>query len=396
MNDKIEKIISLLIKNKNVLLYGPPGTGKTWLVSQIISHIKNREISGTTPTLVLGNDSEQFGLTNGNYEKDEFPSRMNIEWITFHQNYSYDEFIIGKRPIPKDGGIILEPHFGILMSCALNVSLSNEQKGCLLIIDEINRANASQVFGELITLMDGGYRETINGHENPDAINITFPGISYHDNKSEPIKILRGNTSHEIPDDWKFPEHIYILATMNSVDKAALPLDSALTRRFTKVEVKPDVDLLLSKFNLSREVLDTKINEIKEDESQIGTLSAEETIILLLDRFNLYITSEFGDDYEIGHSLVWDVVQCDPADRWKAAIDTWDYKLLPQIIERYIGRYDSLRELFKVDSSEISKLAFTERLRIGSKESLESPFRIKPLGELDFNSACDILRLLAI
>ena len=94
--------------------------------------------------------------------------------------------------------------------------------GCLLIIDELNRANASQVFGEFITLLDSDYRSTIRDVPNPNALRVRLPGIAYDNAVSESIRMLREGGTYQLPHDWTFPEHIYVLATMNSVDKAAL------------------------------------------------------------------------------------------------------------------------------------------------------------------------------
>jgi len=395
-NPQVEEVLTALAKSKNVLLYGPPGTGKTWLVSELLAYLKEREPSGGQPTLKLGDTNNQFGTSAGNDDLEDLPQNLEVEWVTFHQSYSYEEFIIGKRPKPLDGGIVLEPHFGVLMSIAVKISQGDAQNGCLLIIDEINRANASQVFGEFITLLDPDYRATINGTPNSEALKIRLPGIAYEDGTSEAITMLRGGGTHKLPEDWTFPENLYVLATMNSIDKAALPLDSALTRRFHRVEMMPNLDILAQGLEINLDNLATKARDIRQESESIDTLTAEETTILLLDRLNVLIATDMGEDFELGHTLVRSVITTSNDQRWAALIKVWDHVLLPQLMERYSGRNDSLRELLKVSPDSPTSEAFRERVQIGADASIDAPLMLNPLRYLDEQTATNILRQLAI
>jgi len=390
---QVKEVVAALAKSKNLLLYGPPGTGKTWLVSELVTYLKEREPGGGRPTLRLGATVDQFGMSAGNEDLEDLPQELEVEWVTFHQSYSYEEFIIGKRPKPLDGGIVLEPHFGILMSIAVKIG---QKTGCLLIIDEINRANASQVFGEFITLLDPDYRATIGGESNPKAVEIRLPGIAYENGESEAITMLRGGETHKLPEDWTFPEHLYVLATMNSADKAALPLDSALTRRFRRIEMRPNLDLLAQWLKVDLENLETKIRPIREGSEQIDTLTAEETTVLLLDRINVLIATDMGEDFELGHTLVRSVSTASTDKRWETLISAWDCFLLPQLMERYAGRDDSLRELLKVGPDSQTSEAFAERSQIGAEVPINAPLLLNPLRYLAEPTATNILRQLAI
>jgi 5-methylcytosine-specific restriction protein B len=316
--------------------------------------------------------------------------------VTFHQGYSYEDFIIGKRPKPFDGGIVLEPHFGVLMSIAIRISQEADIDGYLLIIDEINRANASQVFGEFITLLDPDYRATIEGTPNTKALKIRLPGIAYKDGLSEKITMLREGGTFQLPEDWVFPEHLYVLATMNSVDKAALPLDSALTRRFHRITMTPDLDLLAKELGVDLAKLPTKARSIREGSESIDTLTAEETTVLLLDRLNVFIATDIGEDFELGQTLVWSVVGAKPEARWAKLINAWDHVLLPQLMERYAGRDDSLRELLKVAPESKTVEAFCDRVPMGGDTFVEAPLKLNPFSSLTQSTAISILRELAI
>ncbi len=276
------------------------------------------------------------------------------------------------------------------------MSQGDGQEGCLLIIDEINRANASQVFGEFITLLDPAYRATVGGAPNTEALKIRLPGIAYEGGESEAITMLRGGGTYNLPEDWTFPEHLYILSTMNSVDKAALPLDSALTRRFHRIEMKPNIDLLAQDLKVDMASLATKARTIREEGESIDTLTAEETTVLLLDRLNVLIATDMGEDFELGHTLVRSVVTANTDKRWVMLIRVWDHILLPQLMERYAGRDDSLRELLKVAPGSQTIVAFCERAQIGGDIPVDAPLRFNPLGSLTESTATSVLRELAI
>lgn len=391
----VAEVISALATHKNVLLYGPPGTGKTWLATQVVAFLGEQQGGGGRPTLRLGMTRDQFGTAEGR-RADELPRNVEIEWVTFHQSYSYEEFILGRRPKPEGAGIILEPHFGLLMSMAVRIQQSEGSQGCLLIIDELNRANASQVFGEFITLLDPDYRSTIRGAPNPHALRVRLPGIAYEKGVSEPVRMLREGGTYKLPHDWTFPEHIYVLATMNSVDKAALPLDSALTRRFHRIEMRPDIGLLAEKLGVDLEALAAKARSIRMDGQDSSTLTAEEVSVLLLDRLNVSISSDMGEDFEIGHSFFWPVVTSEASARWLALIGAWDRSIFPQIMERYAGRTDALRELLKVAPGSKTQAAFQDRGRIGSEVDTDAPLHVTPLGRLTPEAARAVLTALAI
>jgi hypothetical protein len=394
----VTQIVTALATSKNVLLYGPPGTGKTWLVSEVIAHLKNRAggvSSGGRPTLKTGAAGEQFGTAAGS-QIGEIPNNIVVEWVTFHQSYSYEEFIVGQRPRPEGGGIVLEPHFGLLMTIAVQIQNSDGPDACLLIIDELNRANTGQVFGEFITLLDPEYRSTVGGVANDRAVSVRLPGIAYENGSSEPIRMLRGGGSYALPEDWTFPEHVYVLATMNSVDKAALPLDSALTRRFHRIEIKPSPQSLASRLSVEMDALGAKASQIRGGEQPATSLTPEETAVLLLDRVNAFIGTDMGEDFEIGHALLWDVGATPAGERWKALASAWDRALLPQILERYAGRIDALTELLKADPSTPTAEAFRERRLIGSETPIPGALELLPLLSLPEETAAAVLQHLAI
>jgi 5-methylcytosine-specific restriction protein B len=391
----VADVVAALSTSKNVLLYGPPGTGKTWLVSQVVAYVRQKSAAGGQPTLIMGAVEDQFGTAAG-ADTDLLPDAMDVEWVTFHQSYSYEEFILGRRPVPTDGALKLEPYFGLLMTIAVRVKSAGAPDACLLIIDELNRANTGQVFGEFITLLDPEYRETVRGEENPNALNIALPGLAYENGTSEPIKMLRGGGSFQLPEDWTFPEQVYVLATMNSVDKAALPLDSALTRRFHRIEMRPDPALLAEHLGTNLGEVAAHIQAVREGALPIDDLSAEDVAVLILDRLNNAISADMGDDFELGHSLLWRVGSVPIAARWTALFEAWDRSVFPQLAERYAGRIEPLKELLKVAPASATANAFHERLAIGGASPTEGTLVVQPLSRLPEDQARAVLRNLVL
>ena len=390
--------LTALADHKNVLLYGPPGTGKTWLLSNILNLLSSQpKAEGGRPVLNVGNRNEVFGAAGEGGLDLPLPEKMTFDWVTFHQSYSYEEFIIGKFPLPKEGGVVLQPFFGLLMNAAINLSEAGPDAGHVIIIDELNRANASQVFGEFITLLDSDYRATIKGEVNPHALSIKLPGIRYKDGVSEPIGRFANDEFYQLPEDWKFPENLYILATMNSVDRAALPLDSALTRRFFQLKMAPDLVHFAALLAVDLEALATKANALRGANADgAEALTAVECSILLLDRLNIIIASELGKDFELGHALLMDVERASAENKWAALVSVWDSKIYPQLSERFLQDSDTMRDILKTTSPDVVGEFIFERSQIGQDPPPNASIEVKGFSTGPVEAATEVLRFLAL
>jgi hypothetical protein len=166
--EEFKKVGDLLITYKQIILYGPPGTGKTYSVIP-----KTLEILG-----------EKVNVKN-NYEeaRKEFNKHLNnqIEFITFHQSYSYEEFIEGIKPVSNrnkeeknDGNIRYEVKDGVFKRICER-AIKDPNKNFVLVIDEINRGNISKIFGELITLIEPDKRAKYDGKEWKDGLRVSLP-----------------------------------------------------------------------------------------------------------------------------------------------------------------------------------------------------------------------------
>ena len=172
--DKIEKAIR---NKKNVILQGPPGVGKTFMAKRICYALLKK--------------------------KDE--NTKNIKVIQFHQNYSYEDFMVGLKPDGK-GSFEVKP--GVFKSYC-EIAAKDPEKEYYFIIDEINRGNISKIFGEVM-----------------DA-------IEYRD---KPITLMYDDGTG----DFKIPKNIYIIGLMNTADRSLAIIDYALRRRFVFIDIEPN------------------------------------------------------------------------------------------------------------------------------------------------------------
>jgi len=212
---------------KNIILSGVAGVGKTHSYEKLINLIE----SGT-------NETELFKELINNQPFTSKVSKDRIEFITFHQNYSYEEFIEGFRP-NQDNGISIED--GLFKEFVQKAQLDRE-RNYYFVIDEINRGNISKIFGELITLIEDSKRDELSAR------------LPY---SKQPFMI---------------PKNLFIIGTMNITDQSISKIDIALRRRFIFINIEPNSNLVCEQFR------DTFID------------------------LNQFISNNLGDDYLIGHS----------------------------------------------------------------------------------------------
>ena len=203
--NKYSEYIDLLKENHNIVLTGAPGTGKTFMAHAI---------------------AKEMGCG-----KDE------MCFVQFHPSYDYTDFVEGLRPLEKsDGQMGFERKDGVFKEfCkkavknivdseksveSLSKELSWEEKPFVFIIDEINRGEASKIFGELFYAIDPGYRGKTDVRVKTQYQNL-IP------------------ESDVFADGFYVPDNVYIIGTMNDIDRSVESMDFAMRRRFTWKEVTP-------------------------------------------------------------------------------------------------------------------------------------------------------------
>ena len=247
-DSRYEALVGVLLNKKNIILQGAPGVGKTFAARRL-----------AWP--VMG-------------EKDD----SRIEFVQFHQNYSYEDFIMGYKPV-EDG---FELKQGIFYRFCQKAANHPDQK-FFFIIDEINRGNMSKIFGELLMLIEKDYRGT--------KATLAYNGLPF-----------------------SVPENLYIIGMMNTADRSLAMIDYALRRRFSFFEMEPGFDsegFIRYQNKLNNETLNELISKVKD-----------------LNRA-ITLDKSLGKGFCIGHSYFCGKDCC--TEDWLHAIV--DYDILPMLSE---------------------------------------------------------------
>ena len=225
MNEhQLQTLKSLLMRKKNLILQGAPGVGKTFAAQRLAYAI--------------------MGV------KDV--SRVKV--IQFHQNYSYEDFVIGYKPNAEGGFSLVN---GIFYEFCQQARVHREMP-YFLIIDEINRGNLSKIFGELLQLIEADYRD-------------------------QPLQLAYNKQRFSVP------SNLYIIGMMNTADRSLAMIDYALRRRFSFFEIKPGFETEAFNNDISK----LEISKLKE-------------LINAIIELNKVITDDdsLGSGFCIGHSYL--------------------------------------------------------------------------------------------
>ena len=250
----------------NVILYGPPGTGKTYAVRTSLKY-----------------------LCQGDKSKYEI--------VQFHPSFTYEDFIEGIKPkgVTKDGNFKFELVDGVFkkfckrakIECEKAKTEKREPNAYYFIVDEINRANLSSVFGETLSLLEKGYRH--NGVDGTNLMKTQYSGLIEDLIKDDPES---KSLAYHIEDDQVYfgvPENVYFIGMMNDVDKSIDTFDLALRRRFKWIRKDCDYDVIENdvKFRSGDD-----FNNIEEYRK-------------CCEKLNTFISQELGlgKSYEFGHSF---------------------------------------------------------------------------------------------
>ncbi len=310
-DDSLNNLHRTLLEDKQVILYGPVGTGKTYL-AKILA------------TCVSGGSDE------------------NVFFVTFHPSYEYEDFVEGIFPRVVDGKLTYGVKDGIFKlasikagvnaakilfkrdedasKCAKVIGDTEVRKDCVnmlfdckrwenvditelpstsnvvLVIDEINRADLSRVFGELLTLIEKtkrlGYKDCVSSI-------LPYSG-----------------------ERFAVPPNLYIIGTMNSTDRSIALIDLALRRRFAFVHIDADPQ---------------KLEDVEIDGLKISTI---------LEKLNDKINSKKGKDFKIGHAYFLSIKDMpDEAQRKDEFVRIWNLKIIPLLEELFYGQEDELSNI---------------------------------------------------
>lgn len=240
-NKSTEDKIKDLIKNgaTQIILTGAPGTGKTRMAKKIA-------------------EDQGAELT---WEEKKEDSCSHYKLVQFHPSYDYTDFVEGLRPVEEEGKMVFRKVDGIFKKFCRDVAVQNEEdennkkKKYFFLIDEINRADLSKVFGELMFCLETDKR----GEDN--AIQTQYQNLPTYDTKEK--KYYGEDESEDVfKDGFYIPENVIIIGTMNDIDRSVESMDFALRRRFIWKEI--DVDEVLLKDSLT-EIINLHYKQIAQE-----------------------------------------------------------------------------------------------------------------------------------
>ncbi|WP_201611840.1 McrB family protein [Psychrobacter immobilis] len=268
-------------------------------------------------------DFQQAQCEN-NSQNQEF-RQQRFSMVSFHQAYGYEEFVEGIRPVMaasshttnSSSQMSYAIQDGAFLKLCQRAAHDPEQRYAML-IDEINRANVSRVFGELLSLIEADKRA---GMANAMTVNLAYSGRTF-----------------------SVPANVDIYATMNTQDHSLAPLDMALRRRFRFVDCPPQPELLpVISLNQESETADS------------GTLNSEiitpaQTINLakLLTGLNNRITQTLGAEAQLGHAFLWSVASLELLQTVLAE------QIIPQLAQAAGGQVAVLQYIFQDEQQPMS------------------------------------------
>lgn len=251
LSNKIDELISR--GDKNIILTGAPGTGKTFACQSYA----REQVSN----FIYENNLEKAeGKQSAYLTVDYF-----IKTVQFHPGYDYSDFIEGLRPKKVDSNIIYDRKDGIFKDfCRQVVEFNKNHKYANLaesakfffIIDEINRGEVSKIFGEAFSMIETDKRAPVDS-KSEDVSNKVDTQYS---------SLIEDKDNDPFQHGFYIPENVYILATMNEIDRSLEAMDFAFRRRFSWLTV--NVQDTLNEI-IVNSVLDDCTNSVSKHMSEI-------------------------------------------------------------------------------------------------------------------------------
>ncbi len=270
---EIDLLLDRLHTKKNLILQGPPGTGKTWLAKRLA-----------------------FALIG---QKDD----SKIRAVQFHPNLSYEDFVRGWRPT-GEGKLSLAD--GVFME-AIKAATKEPSSRFVVVIEEINRGNPAQIFGELLTLLEAGKRTP------SEALELCYPDA---DGVRRPVHV---------------PENLYVIGTMNIADRSLALVDLALRRRFAFVGLEPKLGLVWREW---------VVKSCGVDEGLVTDI--EQRIAGLNERISA--DARLGKQFRIGHSYVTPVHRLETGETKEWFLQVVETEIAPLLEEYWFDAPDEAQK----------------------------------------------------
>ncbi len=271
---KVEKTLKRLSTKKNIILQGPPGTGKTWLAKRLA-----------------------FALIG---QRDD----SKIRAVQFHPNLSYEDFIRGWRPSGEGKLKLVDGPFMEMIKTAID----DPESKYVIVIEEINRGNPAQVFGEMLTLLETDKRTPDEALE-----------LSYRRFDGERVYI---------------PSNLYVIGTMNIADRSLALVDLALRRRFAFIDLEPTLGKSWCDWVKDKNGIDSEF--LYDIEKRINALNDE-----------ISIDPSLGAQFQVGHSYVTPAVGMNITDAKEWFGEVVETEIGPLLDEYWFDDLDKSRKAQK-------------------------------------------------
>lgn len=307
---------TISLKHKNIIYYGPPGTGKTYSILETVNM-----------------------LTEGN--------KSLYKMVQFHPSYSYEDFIEGIKPSGMDdnGNIRFDLVDGEFKKFCIE-AMNDRDNNYYFIIDEINRAELSRVFGEILFCLEYRLPSEIIGETKGL---IRTPYATLLDKK---LKNLNENEINQHVVYWNkeekksyfgIPDNVFVIGTMNDVDRSIDSFDLALRRRFRWEYMNCDYHALKNHLI---------INPVCNGENTYTIDGYVENC----KNLNRYIAEELGlgKSYKIGHAYfmkVTDYLNNKNMIRENSLKQVWENHIEPLLFEYFRSEYDEIKTEKEIEKS---------------------------------------------
>lgn len=295
-----------LIEVRNIIFHGAPGTGKTTVARKIAAELLSVDYDNDEQLSEQLNESRQY------------------EFVQFHPSYDYTDFVEGLRPVTTVSGNVGFQLYPGTFTKFVNQARTNPEQNYVIVIDEINRGDLSKIFGELFFSIDPDYRGK------KGSVDTQYANLHSRAYKE------RGGL--DAGQKFYIPENVYIIGTMNDIDRSVDSFDFAMRRRFTFVEITAEESAI---------ALDYMPNG---DKAPNGHKAKS-----LMDAVNKTIDKILGTDYLLGVGYFLRIAQSKDD---KAPTELWKYHLEPLLTDYLRGmddadtQLDNIYKAFKTPKSE--------------------------------------------
>lgn len=356
--NKIDELISR--GDKNIILTGAPGTGKTFACINFAREQVGNFISDISENSdMLNTVSEMLKNVEGYNQSSSLTSDYFIKTVQFHPGYDYSDFIEGLRPKRYGDSIIYDRKDGIFKEFCKKVVLFNKQLAefnnktdnkekipldsskFFFIIDEINRGEVSKIFGEAFSMIENDKRASVDSNSEAVTNKVDTQYSSLIEDK-DPFQ-----------NGFYIPENVYILATMNEIDRSLEAMDFAFRRRLSWLTV-----------NVQDTLNEIIVNSVLDD----CTNSVSSSMSAIEDSFNelnKLIENNLGPDYMLGGSYLTSLKNSSRTSVKSLKEELWNNHLDP-IIKDYL----------KGTGDEIQKFKNTF-CRLENEDSKKAPLNVK-------------------